>query len=458
VIFQPSIQGGDGFKLRVAVEYGGYVDPTAAHAALGTAMNDMPDELVVKTGTFQVWRSIAHSMYVIGLPSAPQADLDAFKLRLSKVYMRVENQVVSSGQYFVAVEQLYAGQVAGLPAFIQLALEDQQATYSARAYGAYFCSWAAWRNKMFQHHLTQRAAYDFAKGYQSPILNYWRNDDSDDGTHPLIEPWPAQFVFQPLPQSGKIKVQMQGGHHQGVVHNKTFEFDQAGQAQASTLQPFRDIATLLGAYVEGTDADMTVTVHCAQNDQNAIQVAITTAMTQEWERKSEERYKRSIAMAWAFEVFKIAAGQLVTTRDGLRTGQFDYGRNHNIGAGPEGKALFANAQRASLDIFIFKGDGALSTLTHEAAHALFISHPSWDPNQAANDPRHLHDGATTHCTMTTPSRGHDFCGFCMLRLRGWSIYKLDPARAPEALNPLPHPPQPDMHVRTLVETGANNSR
>lgn len=447
-IFQPSILAGDAYKLRVAAVYADYVDPSAVHGTFDTQMSAMPDELAVKFGTFQVWRSVAHSMYAVGLPSVPQADLDAFKLRLSKVYIHVANQVVSSAQYFAAVEQIYGGGVPGLPAFLQLALEDQAQTYSARAYGAYFRPWASWRDKMFQHHGTARAAYDFAKAFQSPILNYWRNDDSDDGTHPLIEPWPAQFAFQPLPQSGKIKVEIQAGHHQGVVRNKTFEFDQASQAQASTAEPFKDIATLLGAYVEGTDADMTVTIHCAQGDENAIQLAVTTAMTQEWARKSEERYKRSIAMAWAFDVYKLVADRLVTTRDGFRTAQFDYGRNHNIGAGPKGKALFANAQRASIDIFIFEGIGVFTTLNHEAGHALFVNHPNWDGAQAVNDPRHLHDAATRHCTMTTPSKGHNFCGFCMLRLRGWSIYKLDGARAPiDAVAPTVLDP----YERTLTE-------
>lgn len=461
VLFQPSIQAGDGYKLRVAAVYDDYVDPAGAHGAFTAEMAAMPAELVAKTGTFQVWRDLDHSMTAIALPDVPRDDLSAFSKRFEKLNFRVRNHVVPSGNFFTTIEQIYSGAintVGLLDDFVRLSLETNNATYGARAFGVYFRSWAQWKNAMIAHHGSARQAYDWAKNYTSPVRDFWRADIAQVGSHPLLEPWPANYNFHPLPVHGQIQISISGAHPLQPAQVVACQAANVGAVRAAVKAAFFNMVYDQKRYTQGTDANLTADVHCNVGDQGAVQAEVDLGMADVWDEKSKERYEYSVRYAWIYPILNVVNDQLFTARDGLRTAQFDFNKNHNLSMGPAGKALAANAQRASLDVFIFKQDGVLSTLVHEVAHALFINHPSWDANQAANDPRHLHDAATTHCTMTTPSRGHNYCGFCMLRLRGWSIYELDAARAPVPLNPLPHPVQPDMHERTLVETGANNSR
>ncbi len=461
VLFQPSIQAGDGYKLRAAVVYGDYVDPADAHPAFTAAMNAMPDELIAKTGTFQVWRDLDHSMTAIALPDVPRDDLAAFTKRFEKFNFRVRNFVVPSGNFFTTIEQIYTGAintVGILDDFVRLSLETNPVTYGPRAFGVYFRPWAQWKNAMIAHHGGARQAYDWAKNYTSPVRDFWRAGVAQEGSHPLLEPWPADYNFHPLPVHGQIQIDFSGGHPLQPLEVATCQAANVGAVRAAVKTAFFNMVYNLKRYSEGTDANMTVQVHCNPGDQPAVQAEVDLGMADVWDDKAKERYEYSIRYAWIYPILNVVNDRLFTARDGLRTAQFDFNKNHNLSMGPAGKALAANAQRASLDVFIFKQDGVLSTLVHEVAHALFVNHPYWDANQAVNDPRHLHDAATVHCTMTTPSRGHNYCGFCMLRLRGWSIYTLDAARAATPIMPVPNPAQPDMHVRTLHATAANNSR
>lgn len=459
VIFRPSIQAGDGFKLRVAAVYSDFVDPAGAHGAFTAEMSAMPDALLAKLGTFQVWRDIEHSMFAVGLPDVPRDDLAAFSKRFSKFHFRITNFIVPSGNFYTTIEQIYTGVIntAGvLDDFVRLALDTNAGHYSARAFGVYFLPWAQWRTAMFAHHGSQRAAYDWAKAHTSPVRDFWRAGTLQQGSNPLLEPWPADYNFHPAPGPNLIQVDYSASHNGGNPEAGTFQVATIGEVRARMAREFGLKAQSLKFYTQGTDPNMTVDVHCNVVDQPAIQLAVDEGMADAWDSISKNRYEYSVRYAWVYPILNVVNERLFTQRDGLRTAQFRQDTNHNLMSGPAGKALAANAQRASLDVFIFKSDGVLSTLIHEAAHALFINHPYWD--QGPSDLRHLHDGATRHCTMTTPSQGNNFCGFCMLRLRAWSIYKLDPARAPEPLIPAPNPVAPDMHVRTLKPTATDNSR
>jgi hypothetical protein len=70
-------------------------------------------------------------------------------------------------------------------------------------------------------------------------------------------------------------------------------------------------------------------------------------------------------------------------------------------------------------------DNIENTATHEFGHHFFLPHTT-DAGEKKN--YKAHDKAITTCIMSynVPT---EFCGFCQLRLRGWSKSALDPAQA-----------------------------
>ena len=85
------------------------------------------------------------------------------------------------------------------------------------------------------------------------------------------------------------------------------------------------------------------------------------------------------------------------------------------------------------------------TTTHEIGHHLFLPH-TWQVD-ISHDPQKSHDKGDTACTMSYEfDKDRKFCGFCLLRLRGWSKFLTDADGAPDAA------------TRTLVETSASNKK
>ncbi len=65
-----------------------------------------------------------------------------------------------------------------------------------------------------------------------------------------------------------------------------------------------------------------------------------------------------------------------------------------------------------------------TTAAHELGHCLFLAHaPGGNVGNA--DP-HGHDAAMANCLMGYHATATDFCGFCLLRLRGWKRAPLRP--------------------------------
>lgn len=93
----------------------------------------------------------------------------------------------------------------------------------------------------------------------------------------------------------------------------------------------------------------------------------------------------------------------------------------------------------------YGGPGNLNTreqtCTHEIGHHLFLPH-TWQVS-ATHDPQGTHDRSDNGCTMSYNfAVARQFCGFCLLRLRGWSKFKTDKAGVPDA-------------TRTITDTGPN---
>ena len=144
---------------------------------------------------------------------------------------------------------------------------------------------------------------------------------------------------------------------------------------------------------------------------------------------------------WALGICEAALGQFMDPKDGVTIIQF--GELHSNfstatslinGYAP----TFSTSSRTRVAFIQYctaaryaSGGGSNTmeqTISHEIGHHLFLPHA---PLPAAHlpggaDPT-VHDKADTHCMM-----GYDysaerlFCGFCLLRLRGWDHRRLLP--------------------------------
>ncbi len=84
------------------------------------------------------------------------------------------------------------------------------------------------------------------------------------------------------------------------------------------------------------------------------------------------------------------------------------------------------------------------TTTHEIGHHHFLPH-TWQVS-AAHDPEESHDAGDNACTMSYEfDKDRKFCGFCLLRLRGWSKFETAADGTPTG-------------TRTLLKTANQNRK
>lgn len=457
VIFRPSIQPGDAFKLRVAPVFDGMVDPTGTWAAFHGEMDDLPDEICAKLGAFEVWKTLKHTV-LSAVPTGIQApQLASYKRRLAGFYVDVKNAQQPLNTYTAALATMYNGAhaqhgVLEVPARLALA---NAAAHVDLTRGVYFTSWAVWKQALIAHHGNAAAAAGWASAYVHLTRDFWRNQYDQV---PFAEPWPANVVNAANPVLGdtSVAVQVTGGHLNAPPTVKSINVPNVGAVRAALKTEmvyfFRDAR---GQFRTGVDAPLAVTVTAQPGDFVAAGDAVTQAISDANDEVCESVYNNALSTAWGFRVMDLVLNGLLGTEDGIITVQFS--KPSQLNTGPAAKAYFAPATRASIFIFMLKDNEMEGTMCHETGHAMFVNHQYYE--QPANDPRELHELNTgLGCTMSTPSRQRNFCGFCMLRLRSWSIYKLDAARAREAIVPVPHPVVPNMHTRTLDKTSANNRR
>lgn len=457
VVFQPSIQPGDRYALRVAAVYGGYVDPTAGYDAFDTAMTALPAGLKLDTGVFEVWKTVDHLL----LSSVPNGLQDphvaSVAKRFAKQFIRVVTVRRSVAQYTTALNGIYnnTGPSAGaLEGFVRLALDGAHHVDPSR--GAWFKSWDDWRTALVQQHGSAVAAAAWGDAYVHPTRSFWRGSQD---ARPFALPWPTNIVFHDAVGTTEVRGTFSGGHQGAVVTVKNFQVAAVGALKASLKSAFNGFwVDANGPFFTG-DAAIDFDVTCPNGDRAAVTLAITEAIREATDEKCKSVYDYALGYAWGFRVMELALQDMLGTDDGLITVQFDKPMS-GMGPAPAAKAYFATPSRASIFIFMLKTDEMEGTLCHEFGHAMFLNHQFYEPaGGVANDPRQLHDETDPkHCTMSTPAAQRNYCGFCMLRLRAWSIYELDAVRVPVPIVPAPIPPVADMSVRTLTKTPAANTR
>ena len=459
IVLQPSIQPGDGFRLRVGPVCAGLVVPNAAFAPFHTAMNDMPTTVTAESGAFVVWKTVEHTVYNSDPAGLQQADCDTLALRFSKFNIRICSQVLPITNYRAALQALYNAASPSAPLLepvVVLALAGDAAHVDANV-AAWFKPWATFKADLIAQYGSAALAAVWADAYNHPTRTFWRGSA---GRRPFALPWPTNpIVFTDnLAGDGITASVTITGQHGALVGMSTQPAASVDVLAAAAKTAMGMVHQDTQSMYVGGDPALTAEVRCPNARRADATAALTAGIAAYTDGQCESAYEESAGYAWGFRVVDLVLRDWVGQDDGLITLQFARGSNF-IGS-PGGKAGFAPASRASINIFMLKTDEMLGTLCHEIGHAMFVNHQYYTAQGGvANDPRQLHDDAAPrHCTLNTPAAQRNFCGFCMLRLRAWSIYKLDGGRNLQARLPAPLATDPDQHVRTLSKLVADNTR
>ena len=157
--------------------------------------------------------------------------------------------------------------------------------------------------------------------------------------------------------------------------------------------------------------------------------------------------------SFAMTLYPLVVDQFMSADEGINTFQFQHTHNQPGGVGLLGFAVaMPNPVRDRCGFILCDADSSYAgtvdsrenTMAHEIGHHLFLPH-TWQVDPT-HDPQQTHDRGDDACMMSyEQQKPVSFCGFCLLRLRGWSKFLTDADGAPSA-------------TRTLVETSASNKR
>ncbi len=98
--------------------------------------------------------------------------------------------------------------------------------------------------------------------------------------------------------------------------------------------------------------------------------------------------------------------------------------NFGVGVNGFGVAFADNSPNNALLVLVGGWEG--KTVPHEVGHNMFLNHPR--TLLAAADPHDVHQEGGPWCMMGYGFKEkRAYCGFCAFRLRGWSMYHVNPA-------------------------------
>ena len=158
--------------------------------------------------------------------------------------------------------------------------------------------------------------------------------------------------------------------------------------------------------------------------------------------------------SFAMTLYPQVADAFMSADEGINTFQFEYTHNQPGGTSLLGFAVaMPNPVRDKCGFILCDSDASYAgtldtrenTMSHEIGHHLFLPH-TWQVSPA-HDPEKSHDRGDTACTMSYEQQVIvKFCGFCLLRMRGWSKFATSADGTPTAA------------TRTLTETSASNKK
>jgi len=477
VLFQPSRMSGDGYELHVYMAYTSDVEletqvtpgnvPAAVHAA---------------TGTFQSWRELAilkHWRMKTTSPVGTLLDLNAVRTKFKRYYINLKippNHSEALGTWFNQLQAVCTGNT--LPDHIREAID-----HTKRDVLIHFKPYDTWLARMRAlHGPGDHALHTWANNVPNfidhagnPVQSSWEIMGGNNGVTPLMRPWPLNLARLTSDQGpGVVVVRFQPTNRPVVDLRMEFaeriighNVDSLTSTMTRTLG--EALVNAMDAHIRGIGEGNICSYqhpraplhaqHAAlpielrgrtersrhRERMDNIERALEAATQAFFHERSAGVYADPIArLGWGFIVFNETIDAALTAefqaRGGVVAIQATDLSNMRL---PAGKAFYANAAGDRALAACLAPNPAQQTFEHEIGHALFLNHTY--ASQAISDPNFFHtkvspsNGAcimyvtpSSHCTANC-----QFCGFCLVRLWGWSALTFDPVaqttRAPRTL-------------------------
>lgn len=457
VLFQPSRMAGDGYQLHVYLAYDTDAEMQGADPATFDA------KIHAKTGTFQVWRQLTITdnwRLGTGTPSA-LIDLAAVQTKFKRYFIRLDlphGTDTANDRWFNALQVVCSDPQKLFP-WIAASLD-----LNRRDKLIQFRPYDEWYRELLQQ---------FGNGDEGTLLTWADNQqngvdqfgnprgyvwevESGKGNSPVKRPWPAAFApDDSTPGTGVIKLSFPNlpvADHDVEFASTPFTFGQRHAAEVSTEErqklkvkldeALRKYHTALGetpicSYGRGKFPHLHVGLPVRLTGQfdtlrrrqraTALRELITALLAEISYESGKATYEGMPKYGWIAWAFDAALEELFANTDGIVAIQVT---DVSDASAPSGKAFYSGNQRRRAAAVTLSPDPKQATFEHEIGHALFLNHTYG--SEESHDPHFTHQAGTTAgaCVMNkAPSTSCNaaciFCGFCLVRLWGWSYRKVD---------------------------------
>ncbi len=455
VLFAPGIIAGDAYRLNV------YLGTAADLDKADAKLDEVPEPLRFKSGRFEIWRKVDVVAYWQLDPdaspvSSPELNDAQEELKKAFVYLGTRPPQPAQDHFWNAVRSIAEDtdllDVDWGPAL--RALDKEKLGASDRAASLPFKPYEAWVEALREWKDTEDALNDWAKNFKPTEPGPWNQNakqisEPDSAYVPYLSPYPVQIVMQDGGIVGAVTVKfykVQNGETEATTklspvaykrttrtlhRTVTFTPDAVDSGLRAACKKFVNELTWGSIRTSDSRAKGKIVLEVKKEDKGGprardqVKGLIEQELRQGFIDSGSGTYKTMIGYSWAFRILEGAIEKLLETQplEGLiilhSTKLTQFG-------GPAGKSGFACDDRRTsfVPLLIANDDHIKNTIKHEISHELFLNHPFLQQGQGDADTLQLHDQAAKGaCTMYTPSLPHP-CGFCLLRLGGWSIFKV----------------------------------
>ncbi len=475
VIFQPSRLAGDAYAIHVIYVSGSEDDAAAAAGARDT----VPDGQLASTGTFTTWHRTNVAKYVQLGRGASDIDVQWVIDRQALHYCLLDydgsKKVDGTDAFENGMRAIYSigGDLrAKLAEYIQAAIpttvDDSQPSSLVQ-----FKPYKQWRAAMMALNGNDEfATYRKCLATKNPTNAI--GDEKYDWVSrskaiPLCMPHAVDYsTVINTDTQGKVLVEVTNLKGKVASHNVVFEADKRVVRGKNLEVPIADQVALAQLYCIAVRPDGYV-VPDDPDDRKKIKVVIKGKTGKDgndtrianikkvfddvyyaWNRSDSEKgsnfpsnldgelggacdsantYRNQCGYEWLWNVFELVLEKEFPAAEGglyiLQAAPGSKLANYHT---PNAKAMYARDPGNKL-VIVMSPTALAPTLGHEVGHAKFVNHTyvSAEPN----DPLKLHQAnAAAGCTLKQVGAKVDstYCGICMLRMRGWSIFEVtDPA-------------------------------